>query len=291
MAVNAGGRLMGAVQDEIRTHVVIEDVLCPRFVRMTVRAISSAVPFVIIVLEMAGDAFHVHFIYIVERVFAMAIVTAQLSVFTIEREIRVLRMVETCVGPRGRVVAGVALFSAAALVGIVFSVTGEAGRRRVLMCLVFVAACAFRLTMLADQREVRRVVVERRIGPVARVVTVRALGAELAFMRFIFAVTVDALTGSITMLGFGFVTAGALCLEMLAQQLEVRDGMVKGLFVEAEDIGVAPYVIGMTGVAGVVANVVRFAVKTCTRLGVARDVLVAVQAKTVLRRSVEALMA
>lgn len=290
MAVVTRRLLMGAIEDEVRTFVVIEMALRPRFIRVAFSAFGPVMTLVIIVFEMAGDAFHVH-VNVVPRVFAVTVVAGQLCVFAFEREVRVLRMVETRVGPIARIVAGLAIFPAAAVVGIVFSVATDAVHRRILMRLVFVAVPAFHVTMLANQREVRRVMVESGVGPVGRVVTVRALGAEIAFVHIVFAVTVDAFAGRIATFVIGFVAAGTLCFEMLAHQLEIREGMVKGRFVEPQDVSVAALVFGVACRAGAVTNIGRPAVKACTGIRISRHVLVAFETKPILRRAIKPLMA
>lgn len=105
---------MSTVQDEIRTCVVVEYAFSPRVIRMTVRAIGSAVPFMMIIFEVTADAVHLHDVF--PRVLAVTVVASQLRMFTFEWKVRVAGVVEARVRPVTRIVAVFALFSAATFV-------------------------------------------------------------------------------------------------------------------------------------------------------------------------------
>ena len=81
---------------------------------MTVRAIGSAAPFMMIIFEVTSDAVYLH--DVVPRVLAVTVVAGQLRMFTFEWKVRVAGMVETRVRPLARIVAVFALFSAATFV-------------------------------------------------------------------------------------------------------------------------------------------------------------------------------
>jgi hypothetical protein len=276
MAIDAACFLMPAKQPVVRIRVMIEKRLGPGIARMAGVTLVAAVAVVLVILEMAGRACHIHLV--LKWILGMAVAACQLGMFEEQLEIGVTGVIETRVAPVGRVMAIFTLLAGAALVNVVIAVTGEAGRRRVLMRLVFVAVPAFHLTMLADQREVRRVVIERRVDPVIRVVTVAARGAEIALVNVVVAVAIGTFTGRITTPGAGFVAVGAGRVEMFAEQLELGECMVKCGFVETENVGVTTLVIGMAVCAGAVSNLGRSAVKSSACTDATRDILVAVEA-------------
>jgi len=217
VAITASNGLVRSVQCEIRQSVVIKKCLCPRPARMAGLALSAIVALVLIVLEVASATFRLHVVDIVERVLAVTVATAQLRVSTLEWKIGVAGVVEARVRPRAGVVTVVALIAAATFVRVVFGMTADTGRRRILMRRVFVAVRALRLTMCADQREVCCVVVKFRVGPVSRIVTVGAFGTEIAFVNIIIGVAAGAITGRIAMFVGGVVAVRAYNIDVFAQ--------------------------------------------------------------------------
>ena len=185
----------------------------------------------------------------------------------------------------------IALFAAAAVMGIVLGVTAETGCRRILVCLVRVAIEALILTMLADQRKVSCIVVERRICPVTRVVALGTFRTKTTVMRLVVAMAIDAFAGRLAMLRVGLMAAFALGLKVLTQQLEIGEMVIECRLVQAEDICIATVVVGMTGSAGFVANVVGPPVKAGTSRCIARDIFMAVEAKFPLVATIETLVA
>ena len=251
-------------------------------------ALVTPVAVMLVILEMTGCTGHIHLV--LKRILGVAVATRQIRMFEEQLKICVARMIEARVVPVGRVMAILTLLPGATFVNVVVGMTGKAGCRRVLVRLVLVAIPAFRLTMLADQREVRRVVIESRVGPSAGFVTIGAFAAEIALVNVVVAVTVRTFTRRITPFVAGFVAVGAGGVEVFAQQLEVRERMVKCGFVEPQNVGTASRVIGMAGSASAVGNFARAAVKPGARPSIIRDILVAVEAQAVLRRSIEPFM-
>ena len=78
-----------------------------------------------------------------------------------------------------------AFLPAAAVVGIVLGVAVEAGRRRCLEPLVFVAPRALGLRMMADQRETGGVVIELDVVPRDSRMAVGALRAHSVAMHVV----------------------------------------------------------------------------------------------------------
>lgn len=130
-----------------RSFVVEADIF-PGSARMAGAAIITKVTLVIVVFEVATDAGGVEFVR--KRVFAVTVATNELSVSAVEYKLRVASMVEAGVGPAGRRMTIAALLAAATVMGIVFCVTAETGRRRILKCLIFVAAAALGFQVLAQ---------------------------------------------------------------------------------------------------------------------------------------------
>ena len=97
MTVHTGDRRVGRIQDEIGTPGVIENADSPRFAAMTVFAFGTVMAFVIVILEMAADAVHLH--DIIKRVFAMTVTAGQHPVLAFEWEFGVPRVIETRVCP------------------------------------------------------------------------------------------------------------------------------------------------------------------------------------------------
>jgi len=288
VAVDAGDLLVPAKQLVVRVRVVIKERFGPRIAGVAGVALIAAMTIMLVIFKMAGRAGHIHLV--LKRILGVAVATGEICMFEEQLKICVARMIEARVVPVGRVMAILTLLPGATFVNVVAGMTGKAGRRRVLVRLVLVAIPAFRLTMFADQREVRRVVIESRVGPAAGFVTIGTFAAEIALVNVVVAVTVRTFTRRITPFVAGFVAVGAGGLEVFAQQLEIRERVVKCGFIEPQNVGTASRVIGMAGSAGAVGNCARAAVKPGARHSIIRDILVAVEAQAVLRRSIEPFM-
>ncbi len=63
------------------------------------------------------------------------------------------------------------------------------------------------------------------------------------------------------MLAARLVAFAALCFAVFAEQREVGEIMVEGLFVELRDVGVPAFMVGMAGRAAGIASLVRQAMK------------------------------
>ena len=75
----------------------------------------------------------------------MTVVTAQLTVVAIQRELRISCVIETRVVPSSRPVAVLAFVAALTIVRVVFRVAAVTGRSCVLERLIFVASKALRV--------------------------------------------------------------------------------------------------------------------------------------------------
>ena len=179
-------QLVRTVQHVVRVGVVLEENRRPRLGGMAGIAGGAEMTVVVVVFQVTGDAGDVQFVG--ERVLAMAVATALLGMFSVEREVRIARMIELRVVPAGRRVAIAALLSTATVVGVVFGMAVEARRRRGLEGLVLVATGAFGFGVFADQRVTGGFVVEFDVGPGDSRVAIGALrthGVAMHVVRFV----------------------------------------------------------------------------------------------------------
>lgn len=121
----------------IRMDVVIEEWLFPFGAGVATVALITTMLVVRVILQMARHARLVHFI--IERIFGMAVATGQCGVFALKRKLSVARVFKTRVVPVARVVTGLALLTAAAVVRVVGCVTSVASGRRGRECSVLMA--------------------------------------------------------------------------------------------------------------------------------------------------------
>ena len=125
---------------------------------------------------------------VVEAPAAVTIRAVDAVVSSLEREACLFGVVELRGLPARRRMTVRALRAALAAVNVVRRVTGNALTRRAVVAIAEVAREAGGLAMLVPQREVRVVVIERDVAPDRRIVAARAITAELAVVRFLFAV-------------------------------------------------------------------------------------------------------
>ena len=78
VTIDAGDRLMRSIQCKFGVPAVIEVCRSPFVIRMATCAIGTVMTIVVIILEVATDTSHVHFIG--KRIFAVTVVASQLSV-------------------------------------------------------------------------------------------------------------------------------------------------------------------------------------------------------------------
>ena len=143
----------------------------------------------------------------------------ELGVRPVEREFCIARVIELDVEPFRRSMAGRAFDTVDAGVGVVVTVARDTLRIELLFELVTrMTRFAHQPRVSAREREARaREVIERRLGPVRRRVTVPALGAVRAHVRIVFAMAIDALIGRVDVLLVG-VAAHAGCTRVRARE-------------------------------------------------------------------------
>lgn len=240
------------VEPVLRVGVMVEVNCRPCFRSMAGIAGAPEMTFMIVVLEMAGDAGNVHFV--VERILAVAVAAGKFRVPTLQCELRVTGMIELGVLPPCRRVTFAALLPAAAVVSVVLGVAVEAVLRWRRERLVCVAARTISFPVLTDQREAGRVMIEVNVGPGDGGMAVRTLGTHGVAVNVVCLVAGKTLGRRIAVLAASLVAFRAICFGMLAEQREVGEVVVEAAFVELHDIGVPPFMVGMAACTARIAS-------------------------------------
>ena len=196
---------------------------------MTGFTFATAVSFMIVILEMAGNACAIHLIS--ERILAMAVHAGQLTVTTLEREFRIAAVVKTRIVPSDRIVAVATFIAASAFMRIVILMTGVTISRGAEISRIFVAIETGGFDVNTNQWKIGRIMVETRVLPIGRDMTVDASCTKTLLMNVIFPMAVDAGTASVTMLVGGFVAVNAKRFEMFAIEFEIGKSVVKRLLI------------------------------------------------------------
>jgi hypothetical protein len=170
--------------------------------------------------------------------------------------------------------------------------TGHALLRRALVAIVEVAGEARRILVLVSQRECRLVVIEVDSSPGDAVVTASAIAPELAFMRFLIAMTRVAIGRRFAEALPFHVAAVAGHGSMPPLQREVGAGVIELIAAELDDVSVATEVLGMASLAlergGCTGQP---SVEAALRADISSDVFVARQAELRLPTSIATVMA
>lgn len=137
--------------------------------------------------------------------------------FALQRKFRIASMIETGVVPVGWIVAVFALLAATTVMCVIRFMTAKTTGRRVRerSVLVTIQACGF--LVLAKQREFRGVVVKLGVGPLGRLMTRCAVVVHRILMRFVVAVTIDAVRRRLAMFLILGMTVAALGFEMCVE--------------------------------------------------------------------------
>ena len=113
MTIITGDGLVGTVQSELGSEIVIESCRVPRFTAVAKTTVVAEMRFVVIVFEVATDTSHIHDIS--KRIFTVAVGAGQSCVLELQRKIGVVVVVKTGVVPGARVVAVLTLVTATPL--------------------------------------------------------------------------------------------------------------------------------------------------------------------------------
>ena len=183
MAGEAFERLVRASQCIAGSGVMVEAGILPKIVFMTGATIVAEMAVVIVIFQVTAHTRDIEFVR--ERLFTVTITTDEFTMPAVECKSGVAGMVEAGIGPARRRMAIAALLATAALVDVVLSVAAVTGRFGIQKSLVFVASAALRGGMIADQRVIRRVVVEFHVQPLGRRMAVAAFSPHRLAMDIV----------------------------------------------------------------------------------------------------------
>lgn len=188
--------------------------------------------------------------------------------------------------------AGLALAAITGGVRVLQTMTGNAGRCEILVAFAGVTGGTANLFVGALEGEFCLAVIEcLDAAPAILAVAAIALLTEPLFVRLLRFVAVVAASGGTAEGDCCRVAAVAAYRLVAALELEVRGGVIEGLAVELDDIGVSPLVVGVTVLAVLVQGVRLAAVKASTIPAVIGRLLVARDAEPGLRLPGKRLMA
>ena len=193
--------------------------------------------------------------------------------------------------PAGRLVTLAACGTARAGMDVVRCVAGGALGWSVLVAIAQVAGCAGRLHMLAGQREPGLRVIEPYACPAAGLVAAGAIAAELALVRFLLLVAIDACGSRLTVLAARQVAGRARYRRMRSLQRKVGLRMREGSSLELDDVGLTTLVLGVARAALGGLRCRQSAMKSLVLCNVGSDRLMTGAAEGRLPRTVRAIVA
>ena len=135
-------------------------------------------------------------------------------------------MIEIPQRPGASAVAVRAVRAESRLVRVILGVAGRAFAGRAAIVFVLMAGVALGRAMRTHQGEARLVVIEPDRGPAILGMTLATRAAQLALVRIVLAVALDAIANRVAMHDSGGMAGIALRLAMLAEQLERRISIV-----------------------------------------------------------------
>jgi hypothetical protein len=150
-----------------------------------------------------------------------------------------------------------------------------------LVCLINMAAVAFQLCVFLTQSEVRTVMIEIRASPGAFCVAITACFTEDTLVDIIVFVAGHACSRGIPILFLPAMTGFTTDNRVSAFERVIGFTMIKGLFIELDDICVAALVIGMAMTAFGFRGI-HMSMKTLRALYVCIDFFMTVSAKRAL---------
>ena len=222
---------------------MIELHLGPSGADMAGFALLSEMPLVVVVFLVASDTLRGQLVG--ERVVAVARIALLLRVPAVEQEASITIVIKTGVVPTDRTMTIATLVAAATVMGVIFCMTAEAGRRRVGKRIVCVAIEARGSLVLANQGEAGCVVIKLDVEPVVGCMAVAALRAQRAGMRIVILVARKTVAGRVTVSLLGTMTVVALVLDMVTDQREVGKFVIERRRIQIDDLGIAAFVVGV----------------------------------------------
>ena len=112
--------------------------------------------------------------------------------------------------------------------------------------------------------------------------TICTFQAHTLIVSIVLQVTVDALAGRVTTFFTGYVAIGAQSVRVVAEQFEIRKGVIELGFVKSQNVSVSALMIGMAGRTFVNCGLLGQAVKSDFVGNVTGDIFVTVKTKVSL---------
>lgn len=191
----------------------------------------------------------------------MATLAAGGDMLAAQREFRVGVVIEGDIAPGLGRVAAFAFHAAQPFMLVLLLVAFDALRGRRLVALAGMTALAADFCVGPRQRKLRLLMIVGDLPPALLGVAALAVVTRLAAMRTILAVTVLARLSSFPEWLTSGVAALAAGRRMAADEGEVGRGMIEHFAIEAHDIGIAPFMVGVTMSASVGGDLLALAVK------------------------------
>ena len=269
--------------------IVIKSNFRPVRAYMAGVTLLAEVALMIVVLEVTGYTRDLKFVG--ERIVAVAAIASLIGVLAIQRKVRIAAVIEAGVGPISRIVAVVTFFSAAPVVGVIFSMASETGCRCILKSLDLVTIQAGSLLVLPEQRIVGGVMIKLDNLPVRWRMAIGTCCAHSIVMNVVLLVARITVTGCIAKFFFCDMAIGTGNFVVLAQQVEVGKSVVEGVFFQFYDVGIASFMICMAVCAGVFAGSIKQAVETDSTFDIEGDIFMAIKAQGTLIAALKGRMA
>ena len=237
---------------------------------------------------MAAEAVLRHLIFEVPG--AVAVLTVDTSVHALEREARLLGVIELGGLPTGGGVTVAAAGTALTTMYVIRRMAGHTLLRGAFVSIAEVAAHAGDLCMLVLERKCRPVVVELYSPPDGVFVAGGAIAAEFALVRLVLLVTIDTTGGGFPICLAGLMTIAAVECRMCAVQWKLSALVVELVAAQLHDVTTATQMLRMTCTALGRSDTGQFAVETVPGADVSGDLLVAIQTQACLTVAIAAIM-
>jgi hypothetical protein len=156
-----------------------------------------------------------------------------------------LEVIEARVCPASRRMAVLTHLAVPSRMRVVDTMAGDTGHGCVEVCLVAMTAAAGCADVVTGQRKISRVVVELGVCPTSFAMTIAAALAEISVVGVFGAVAGEAGRFCLPEGHICSVAGFALRALMAPEQREVGHRVIEGIAIQADDIGVSAFVLGM----------------------------------------------
>jgi len=282
----------GVPTDQRKTRqVVIEgNYAAPARLSVALLAAAAELTFVPVILAVAGHTGRRQLVAI--EIAGVAGVALDVRMRGSQRKLGRLAVVEADRVPPALVVAALALGPVAPAMHVLNSVAVHACGANVLVALVHMAGGTGHGTMRCYKREFGPFVIERLdAAPSLLGMTTLARFPEAAFVRIACLVAIEAACGRGAKLRGFHMTAGARHPGVRILEREIRARVIERLGVQLHDVGISPFVIGVTMGAFLLCRSRISPVKTSSGLPIGALLLMTLEAKLGLRPVRERLVA